>query len=31
MPDIMGAVYFWLCIIVVVVFSIGFACGAYVL
>lgn len=29
MADITGAVYLWLFIIVSVVFSIGFACGAY--
>lgn len=29
MPDVMGAVYLWLFIIVAVVFLIGFACGAY--
>lgn len=29
MADITGAVYLWLFIIVAVVFSIGFVCGAY--
>ncbi len=31
MPDIMGAVYLWLTIIMVVVFAVGFVCGAYFL
>ncbi len=31
MPDIMGSVYLWLCIIIMGAFTAGFACGAYFL